>query len=80
MGYTQVLWLDAIERKYVEEVGTSNAFFVIGDELLTPPLSGSILPGITRDSVIGLARSWGVKVTERATAMDEIISGIADGS
>jgi len=80
MGYTQVLWLDAIERKYVEEVGTSNAFFVIGDELLTPPLSGSILPGITRDSIIRLARNWGVKVTERAPSMDEIISGIADGS
>jgi branched-chain amino acid aminotransferase len=80
MGYTQVLWLDAIERKYVEEVGTSNAFFVIGDELLTPPLSGSILPGVTRDSVIALARSWGVKVTERAPAMSEIISGIAERS
>lgn len=80
MGYTQVLWLDAVERKYVEEVGTSNAFFVIGDELLTPPLSGSILPGVTRNSVIQLARSWGVKVTERAPSMDEIISGVADGT
>jgi branched-chain amino acid aminotransferase len=64
----------------VEEVGTSNAFFVIGDELLTPPLSGSILPGVTRNSVIQLARSWGVKVTERAPSMDEIIAGIANGS
>ena len=59
MGYTQVLWLDAIERKYVEEVGTSNAFFVIGDELVTPPLSGSILPGVTRDSVIQLGAELG---------------------
>jgi branched-chain amino acid aminotransferase len=64
----------------VEEVGTSNAFFVFGDELFTPPLSGSILPGVTRDSVIKLAQSWGVKVTERAPAMSEIISGIADGT
>ncbi len=52
MGYTQVLWLDPIERKYVEEVGTSNMFFVIGDELITAPLTGTILPGVTRDSVI----------------------------
>ena len=59
MGYTQVLWLDAIERKYVEEVGTSNMFFVIGDELITAPLTGTILPGVTRDSVIHLAKSWG---------------------
>jgi branched-chain amino acid aminotransferase len=78
-GYTQVLWLDAIERKYVEEVGTSNIFFVIQDELITPPLSGTILPGVTRDSVIKLARSWGVKVTERSLSMDEIVSAAAKG-
>ncbi len=80
MGYTQVLWLDAAERKYVEEVGTSNMFFVIGDELVTAPLSGTILPGITRDSVIRLAKSWGVKVSERRISMDEVMAGIADGS
>lgn len=80
MGYTQVLWLDAIGREHVEEVGTSNAFFVRNDELFTPPLSGSILPGVTRDSVIQLARSWGVKVTEQAPSMKEIVSWIADGS
>jgi branched-chain amino acid aminotransferase len=79
-GYTQVLWLDAIERKYVEEVGTSNIFFVIGDELITPPLSGTILPGITRDSVIRLAKSWGVKVTEKSLSMDEIIAAQGGGS
>jgi len=79
-GYTQVLWLDAVERKYVEEVGTSNIFFVIKDELITPPLSGSILPGVTRDSVIKLARSWGVKVSERSLSMDEIVAAAADGT
>ncbi len=79
-GYTQVLWLDAVERRYVEEIGTSNIFFLIGDELVTPALSGSILPGITRDSVIKLARSWGIKVTERAVAIDEVLATIAAGS
>ncbi len=80
MGYTQVLWLDALERRYVEEVGTSNVFFVIGDELITPPLTGgAILAGITRDSVIQLARSWGITVTERPLAMDEILAEAARG-
>ncbi len=80
MGYTQVLWLDAAERKYVEEVGTSNMFFLIGDELITAPLQGTILPGVTRDSVIQLARSWGVTVPERRLAMDEVMAAIADGT
>lgn len=80
MGYTQVLWLDARERKYVEEVGTSNIFFVIEDDLITPPLSGSILQGITRDSVMRLAESWGVNVLERQLSMDEILSSNADGT
>ena len=80
MGYTQVLWLDAAERKYVEEVGTSNMFFVIGDELITAPLKGTILPGVTRDSVIQLAKSWGVKVMERRLSMDEVMAAIADGT
>ena len=56
MGYTQVFWLDSVENKYVEEVGTSNIFFIIGDELITPPLAGTILPGVTRNSVIKLAK------------------------
>jgi len=73
-GYTQVLWLDAVERKYIEEVGTSNIFFLIADELITPPLTGSILPGITRDSVLQLAKDWGVKVTERPISIDEVIA------
>ncbi|MFA4916076.1 MAG: branched-chain amino acid aminotransferase [Syntrophales bacterium] len=79
MGYTQVLWLDAIERKYVEEVGTSNIFFVIEDELVTPPLAGTILPGVTRDSIIKIARNWGINVLERPLAMDEILSAYAGG-
>ena len=77
MGYTQVLWLDAKEKKYVEEVGTSNIFFLIGDELITPPLAGTILPGVTRNSVIKLATHLGIKVVERPLAIDEII-GAAD--
>lgn len=71
-GYTQVMWLDGVELKYVEEVGSMNIFFVIGDELLTPELNGSILPGVTRDSVIQLAQSWGLKVVERRIGIDEI--------
>ncbi len=79
-GYTQVLWLDACERKYVEEVGTSNIFFRINDELITPPLGGSILGGITRDSVIELARSWDIKVNEKQISIDEVIAACEDGS
>jgi branched-chain amino acid aminotransferase len=71
-GFTQVLWLDAIKRKYVEEVGTMNLFFYIGDKLITPPLGGSILPGVTRDSVIHLAKDWNIKVLERMISIDEI--------
>jgi branched-chain amino acid aminotransferase len=78
-GFTQVLWLDAIERRYVEEVGTSNIFFKIGEELITPPLTGSILPGVTRDSVMQLARHWKVPVVERAIAIDEVIETIKSG-
>jgi len=72
-GYTQVLWLDGVERKYVEEVGSMNIFFVIDDEIITPMLSGSILPGITRDSVISLAKMWNLKITERKISIDELI-------
>jgi branched-chain amino acid aminotransferase len=80
MGYTQVLWLDAKEKKYVEEVGTSNIFFLIGDELITPALTGTILPGVTRNSVIQLARHFGVKVEERSLAIDEIIAASQKGT
>lgn len=79
-GFTQVLWLDAVERKYIEEVGTMNIFFVIGDELVTPPLSGSILPGITRDSVLQLTREWGLNVVERRISIDDVLAANANGS
>lgn len=78
-GYTQVLWLDAIENKYIEEVGTSNIFFVIDDELITPPLAGTILPGITRNSVIKLARHLKIKVTERPITIHEVIESSHSG-
>jgi branched-chain amino acid aminotransferase len=78
-GYTQVLWLDGVEQKYVEEVGSMNIFFVIGGELVTPELNGSILPGITRDSVIKLAQSWGLPVRERKISIDEVIQTHTDG-
>ena len=79
-GYAQVLWLDGKENRYVEEVGTSNIFFLISGELITPPLDGTILPGITRDSVLELARSWGLRVVERPVSIEEIIKGCRDGS
>ena len=79
-GYTQVLYLDAKELKYVEEVGTSNMFFYIDDELVTPPLNGTILPGITRDSVLKIARSWGLNVAERPISIDEVVDGTKSGS
>ncbi len=78
-GFTQVLWLDAVERKYIEEVGTSNVFFLLGDELITPPLGGSILPGVTRDSVMQIARSLNIPVSERPISIDEIIDASASG-
>lgn len=78
-GYTQVMWLDGVELKYVEEVGAMNIFFVIGDELITPALNKSILAGVTRDSVIKLAASWGVKVAERKISIDEIYAAHVTG-
>ena len=74
-----MLWLDASERRYIEEVGTMNMFFVIEDEILTAPLTGSILPGITRDSVIHIVKDWGMRVSERSLAIDEVISAAKDG-
>ncbi len=78
-GYTQVLWLDGVEQKYVEEVGAMNIFFVIDNELITPALNGSILPGITRDSVLALAKSWGIRTTERRISIDEVMEAHAAG-
>jgi branched-chain amino acid aminotransferase len=79
-GYTQVLWLDGVKQEYIEEVGSMNIFFVIDDEIITPELSGSILPGITRDSVIRLARSWEMKVVERKISITEVLEAHASGS
>ena len=78
-GYTQVLWLDGIEQKYIEEVGAMNIFFVINGELITPMLSGSILPGITRDTVITLAKQWDIEVSERKISIDEVLDAHGAG-
>ena len=78
-NYTQVLWLDGVERKYIEEVGTMNVFFVIDDEVVTPALQGSILSGITRMSCIEILRHWGVKVTERRISIEEIAEAARTG-
>ena len=79
-GYTQVLWLDGVERKYIEEVGAMNVMFKIAGKIVTPALSGSILPGITRKSCIELLRDWGYEVEERPISVDELFSAAADGS
>ena len=78
-GFTQVLWLDGVEQRYVEEVGSMNIFFYIDGELITPALNGSILPGVTRDSVIALARMWNIPCTERRVAIDEIMNAQKNG-
>lgn len=79
-GYTQVLWLDAVELKYIEEVGTMNIFIQIGDEVITPKLTGGILPGITRLSVIDILRDWGMTVTERQISIDEFMAEYDKGN
>ncbi len=79
INYTQVLWLDGVERKYIEEVGTMNVFFKIDGEIITPSLDGSTLPGVTRMSSIELLRSWGLKVTERKLAIDEVVEAAKSG-
>ena len=79
-GYTQVLWLDGVDRKYIEEVGTMNVFFVIGDEIVTPELSGSILSGVTRMSVIELLRNKGYKVTEKRISIQELFDAHDNGT
>ncbi|MBQ4153341.1 MAG: branched-chain amino acid aminotransferase, partial [Oscillospiraceae bacterium] len=78
-GFSQVLWLDGVERKYIEEVGAMNVFFVLGDEIVTPELRGSILPGITRKSVIEILKKWGYKVSERKITVDELIEAYKKG-
>jgi branched-chain amino acid aminotransferase len=79
-GFSQVLWLDGVERKYIEEVGAMNIFFKINGTIVTPMLSGSILPGITRDSVLHLCRSWGLPVEERRISVDELLDAQKTGA
>lgn len=79
-GYSQVLWLDGVERKYIEEVGAMNIFFKINGTVVTPMLNGSILPGITRASVIDLCKNFGVNVEERRISVDELKESIENGT
>ncbi|NCA66692.1 MAG: branched-chain amino acid aminotransferase [Clostridia bacterium] len=78
-GYDQVLWLDAAEKKYVEEVGAMNMFFVIDGVVVTPMLTGSILPGITRDSILKILKKYGYKAEERKISVDELYSAFKGG-
>jgi branched-chain amino acid aminotransferase len=78
-GFTQVLWLDGCEKMWVEEVGTMNMFFVIDDEVITAPLTGSILGGITRDSVIKIVTNWGLKITEKSVSINEVLAASNNG-
>ncbi len=78
-GYSQVLWLDGVERKYIEEVGAMNVMFKIDGEIVTPMLTGSILPGITRMSCIQVLRDMGYKVSERLLSVDELVAALRDG-
>lgn len=79
LGFTQVLWLDGVERKYIEEVGTMNVFFVIDGEVITPSLQGSILSGVTRMSSIEMLRDMGYKVTERPLSIQELAQAYDEG-
>ncbi len=78
-GFSQVLWLDGVNAKYIEEIGTSNAFFVIGDEVITAPLEGTILAGVTRDSIIQILKGWGITVKEERLAIDDLWQAYQDG-
>lgn len=78
-GFSQVLWLDGVEKKYIEESGAMNVFFLIDDTLVTPPLEGTILEGVTRNTVIHLAKDWGMDVEERRISIDEVISASNEG-
>lgn len=80
LGYSQVLWLDGVERKYVEEVGSMNVMFKIAGTVVTPKLTGSVLPGITRRSCIQLLQDWGVPVEERLLSVDELMDALQAGT
>ncbi|MBO5514659.1 MAG: aminotransferase class IV, partial [Schwartzia sp.] len=79
-GYDQTLWLDGVERKYIEEVGSMNILFKIGGKVVTPELDGSILNGVTRRTVLAVAKEWGVPTEERKISIDEIIDGYKSGA
>ncbi|OAB40704.1 branched-chain amino acid aminotransferase [Paenibacillus antarcticus] len=79
-GYSQVLWLDAIEKKYIEEVGSMNIFFKINGKVITPELNGSILAGVTRDSIMELLNNWGVPVEERQISIEEVYEASLNGT
>lgn len=79
-GYTQVLWLDGVHRKYVEEVGTMNVMFLINDTVVTAACAGSVLPGVTRDSIIHILKDWGYKVEERELSIDELMEAGRTGA
>ncbi|MBQ3065175.1 MAG: branched-chain amino acid aminotransferase [Clostridia bacterium] len=79
-GYTQVLWLDGVERKYIEEVGAMNVMFKINGKIVTPTLTGSVLPGITRKSCVELLREWGYEVEERLISVDELFDAAEKGT
>ncbi len=79
-GFTQVLYLDGVHRKYIDEVGTMNFMLRIGDEVITPPLGGTILPGVTRDSALTLMREWGLRVSERPVSIDDVVAAAHAGT
>ncbi len=78
-GFTQVLWLNAVDKSAIEEVGTMNIFFRINDEIITPELKGTVLPGVTRDSVIQMTKHWGLKTTERDITIEEVVEAADKG-
>ncbi len=80
MGYSQVLWLDGVQRKYIEEVGAMNVMFKINGEVVTPMLAGSILPGITRKSILELLKKEGIPATERLISVDELVEAMENGT
>lgn len=79
LGYSQVLWLDGVHRRFVEEVGSMNCFFKIEDTIYTAPTAGTVLPGITRMSCIELLRGWGIDVKEEALAIDDLVAAADSG-
>ena len=79
LGYTQVLWLDGVHRKYVEEVGSMNVMFLIDDKIVTAPLEGTVLPGVTRDSILTILKDFGFEVVEKHLSIDELIKAGKEG-